>query len=796
MTPRAKAFCHIYAQWDQVGDAMAEDAAHLLDLGLVCDTTLSFRQTPGQAPVLRRLRQSGGLCAPNLYPHDCDPACADPNWWKYSEEECVRLLERARKRFDALDLGAMEAINTYTPGNSLIAACRRTGVRHLLGFCAPTVIEDGAWEIAHYGSPLSPYFVSGEDFRKPENPGAREDSVLMASMELRNPMVCLNHWSEGPWCPLNAQAADRWLEPSAEPLPFLQLAEDWLRQTELSGRTAFFHINLQYFFAGRCREHNRKALEWLARERDKGRLEIGGLRAWSRRLRENGGFLPQSTYWSGEMMGFHVGHRPGLFPDVVVDENLHAQTVWMHPDPRPQRLYSYQRPWSYPSFQPDGSAPASENFDTLRIAVRRTEEQGLSRAFEVEIENDGARRFLPLLAWDAFEGWDGPFAVEELAAGWESRIIPHPSGSGGALRLAGMAGEGKTVLRFRATGGAPTSRSLRKSWPDLVEARTFFRERRPYTLLAAQTPEPFSVKAELRGISHPVTVESLSGIDHEVFDHSGDGPLELRFDGARLACWHRLWGVAAEQIELRETNRVREELRTRTADAVSRAGASMNLPEPGYQLFGNIRDASRWDRKLARAAGERERLGMNAWFARQRPDAGETVIEAHPGIYLPRGSITKVLGHEFDRIVCADGYGFRELCFDYPQGWDWGVAAWVQWSHLAVEIRGLAGAAEHALHLHAFDPEGRDFVQQVYFFDMAKPMDKKCLIPAWPMAKGLSGRWEPEALCSIPIPEACRAWTSLGVWIVPEKNARAKAYDWVAERSAPGLLSHLWLTRR
>ncbi len=188
------------------------------------------------ARFFKQIAAAGGLCAPNVYPADCDPAQRDSNWWKYSEDECLRLLATARERFTDLGLGPMQAVNTYTPGNAFVAACRRSDIGYILGFCAPIVIEDGGWEIAHYGSPLSPYFISEEDFRKPSVPGAQGRDVLMASMELRNPMVCLNHWSEGPWCPLNALAADRWLEPGADPLPFLQIAEDWLRQSELSGR--------------------------------------------------------------------------------------------------------------------------------------------------------------------------------------------------------------------------------------------------------------------------------------------------------------------------------------------------------------------------------------------------------------------------------------------------------------------------------------------------------------------------------------------------------------------------------
>ncbi len=113
-----------------------------------------------------------------------------------------------------------------------------------------------------------------------------------------------------------------------DPLPFLQIAEDWLRQSELRRRAAILPHQSPVFLCGRCYEHNRRALEWLAEQRDKGRLEVGGLQSWAKRLKEQNGFVRQTTYWRGEMMGFHVGHRPGCYPDVVVDESLRGQFIW------------------------------------------------------------------------------------------------------------------------------------------------------------------------------------------------------------------------------------------------------------------------------------------------------------------------------------------------------------------------------------------------------------------------------------------------------------------------------------
>ena len=804
-----KSFCQIYAQWDQTGARMEAEARHLLDLGLVCDTSLSFGQARRQQSILLEILAAGGLCAPNIYPADFDPSCRDSNWWKYSESQCVDLLRKSGAEFSSLDLGPMCAVNTYTPGNTFVAACRRAEVRYILGFCAPIVIEDGGWEIAHYGSPLTPYFVSDEDFRKPEA-GDRTDAVLMASMEQRNPMVCLDHWSEGPWCPLNALAADRWLEPSADPLPFLQVAEDWLRQSEQTGRPLFFTINLQYFFSGRCYEHNRKALEWLADQRDKGRLEVGGLQAWRHRLEQAGGFQRQISYWRGEMMGSHVGHRPGCFPDVIVDECLEGQKIWKFPEPMPRRHYDYRKRWDFPAFQPDGTAPSSAAFDAVEVTIESRSLRELERAIDIRVQNCGPALRLPLALWDAFQGWCGPLHVGELPVGWAFEIVPHPAGSGGALLLEGEVQPGQSQITVSVAGGKASPHLYSKNWGGLVCAQTFFQDGRPYTYLVSQTPDAFVLGAKIHRREHdqePIIAEYLVGIEY------GRHPLEgnvaaLRFDGARLTCWHRFWGVTADQIELTGVEEIEARLRRDSAALVASLSPGLEIAEPGYQLFGNIREASRWDRQFARMSGDVELHRMKDWFCRQRPEVGEVVIEAHPGLFLPRGSITKVLGHEFDFLQCSEGYGFKELCVDYPQSWTWGVSAWVQWRHLRVQLAGLKpGSGPYLLHLHAFDPEARDIAQRVHFFNpelkpgaplfAAFPVHQNaeiCAVSEWNLPRGVEGRWLPSALCSVLIPDACLDWPSIGVWISPLE--KSKLYDWVAERGAPGVLSHLWVTRR
>lgn len=787
-----QATCHIYGQLSQAGDRLEGELAHLFSLGLVCDCEMPLARLPEHREALCELQGRGGLIAPTIYPPDLDASLQDTNWWKLPAETCEDLLKQARDQYEAAGLGKLEAINTYTPGNGLVAACRALGIGHILGFCAPIVIEDGGWEIAHYGSPLSPYFVSDEDFRKPEDPRDRADAVLMASMELRNPLVCLNHWSEGPWCPLNAQAADRWLEPSADPLPFLMIAEDWIRQAELDECPRFFHLNLQYFFAGRCFDHNRRALEWVAEQCAAGRLRTTGLKAWGQTLRKNSGFLRQSTLWSGEMPGYHAGHRPGFMPDVLVDENLHRQAIWIRPQALPQRWYDYDSRWDFPAFEPDGSAPASRPGGSWSVRWElAVEEPGLRRG-RFLLEGAGTATPPPLAVWDAFEDCAGPFSIEVPAACF-AKVVPHPAGVGAVVLLetAETRREIPATLRFSAR----TAPCRARRWGDLLEARTFSYRGRPFTTIAAQTPEAFRVSLlRQNSAENAIRIESLCGPSYRQQLWNGEA-LELAFDATRLACWHRLWDITAGEIEIAGTAAVEADLRARTERLLQSLSLETRLPHPGYQLFGNIRDASRWDREVGQAAGRREIAAMNDWFRAHRAEAGVIVIEVHAGAALPRGSITKVLGHEFDTVRCTSGYGFQELCVDYPQSWEWGVAAWVQWRWLKVRLGGLQNKnATHTLHLHAFDPEERNLCQRIHFIHPEnRAMPQLCVEPCWEVPPGLQARRDPAALCSIPIPDICHDWPAIDVWINPLE--RVKMDDWIAEGGAPGMLSHLWVTK-
>lgn len=799
-----KSFCHVYAELIQTADHLTGELRHMLDLGVVCDASVSLQQARDHGGPLRELIKRGGLVSLTIYPNMMDRNCVDSNWWKYSTEECERLLRIAKEHFEACGLGTFQSVTTYTIGNEFVQACRRLGITSILGFCAPTVGQDGGWEIAQYGAPLSPYFVSEEDFRKPENPGKRSDAVLVANMELRSPVTCLRFSNEGPWCPLNAHAVDRSLEPTDDPLQYETVAEDWIRLGELTGQPMFFNLHLQYFFTTQCYTVNRRAVEWLAEQRDGGRIETGGVNQWVKRMQPNRGFVPQESYWRGEMMGYHVGNRPGSVPDMVMQESLDRQIVWQYPAAVPWRYYDYNKPWHYPAYQPDGSAPASEDFSGWIVRTEPVEQGDLARQYKVTIANPGEKQSVVLALWDLLANCTGPFEVQ-TPGGWSAHVVPHPAGTSGVVLLEGQCPDGSTALPLTIAFNKQAPCKHRKHWGHLLEAQSFTHHHRPYTMLAAQTPEPFAVQV---GVTHsgltPVRYEKVCGLDYVAGSLPAAG-ITAAFDATRLACWYRFWDVTADQLVVEGVEDIESQLREKTSRLVAGHLPDLVVPEPGYQLFGDLTQTSRWERKAAQRLGEEELRRITAWFRQQRPDCGKVVVEAHPGIYMPRGSILCCLAHAMEMIRCNPGYRFRELCADYFQAWDWGVAAWVQWRHLSIRVEGLKREkGPYTLHFHAFDPEGRDNTQRIYLrhatdnnhetWGASKYDASWYLTPhmEWTLPQGLQGRWDPSALFSVRLPNECLKDGTIDILIRP--LARVKMFSWFAEKGAPGLLSHFWVT--
>lgn len=119
----------------------------------------------------------------------------DPTFHGLTTEQCQLLIEGARRYWARWGYRDFSGISTYSPSNSLMAACRQAGVRWVSGLFPEYDFTDGrslwqsAWVQRHAGMPEFPYYPGEDDFRKA---GARgDDGLMIFPADRRNPV--LNH---------------------------------------------------------------------------------------------------------------------------------------------------------------------------------------------------------------------------------------------------------------------------------------------------------------------------------------------------------------------------------------------------------------------------------------------------------------------------------------------------------------------------------------------------------------------------------------------------------------------------
>jgi hypothetical protein len=790
------AYCHIYGQVGQAGDRIPGILQGLTRRGIPADIDFDLAASPQVLSASIEWQRQGNLVAPNIYPPALDPACTNSNWWSYSEEECGRLLGILRGKLQEMGLERTDAVNTYTPGNAFIRAATKLGFRHLTGFCAPTCINDGHWQITHTGAPLAPFFPGGEDYRKPGTPPI-DGGLLISSMELRNPFTCLENWVEGPFCPLNLLMGDRSIETGEWPLETIALCEDFIRLGELTGSPRFFHINLQYFTSAKCFDLNERMLDWLKIQEQCGRLKFIGLRDYGTLLRKCGGVLPQTTWWRGECMGQHVGGQRGEGNEAIVCEDHSGQWQFRRGQAGPERYFDYRRTWDYPPFHPRAELPASEGYAcrVTRIEFEEAAIDCVTIKFSVgAVPGGGIRRFC---LWDVLLEVGGPFTLIRLSDGLlAAEVVPHPGGSGAALLLdANLSAPFTGEVVIRHSGHRENDHS--RNWEDLVVAETIWLHGQPVTRMAATVPYPLDLKVSLQSRS-PVRAEWILGNDFGSEVVPGSGTWTGKLDGTRSASMVRFFGVNAAQLEIGHQHRA--DLRRQAVhQTASLAGAgAVTIPDGEILRYGAEAGLPAWLHQAARNGADREIAQANE-IAVRLAGAGRIVVAIHMAADLPVGSKGRVRSAFFDRVERTGGAELFAIYYDYGQTYLPGVSGWNQFWRVNLGVRGLPEEKSYDVILNAYDPEGRMTTLRMTANAtnaQGETVDSPEIVLVNPFlaAQGLENRFDGKAFIKVTVPREARGSDSVNLNIY--SNGEQTRYDRLTERRGFVFLSHAWLVEK
>ena len=148
-------------------------------------------------------------------------------------------------------------------GNALIEALKQLNWKVLHSIIPEQNWSDGRWAINHWGMPNQPFYVSGEDFRKPAERG--ENNVIAMSMNSYHLyMPHVTHWGDNVLSPSHFLRWHRTVESGPEPLRFGNFLRDYLAAAEGREEPFFLIAGFEFgrtFGVRSMTKHNRRGLE-------------------------------------------------------------------------------------------------------------------------------------------------------------------------------------------------------------------------------------------------------------------------------------------------------------------------------------------------------------------------------------------------------------------------------------------------------------------------------------------------------------------------------------------------------
>ena len=349
--------------FDAVVHANRVPVNYYVNLGQVNDSTFrGYEQDYGDAVY------------PHLMPNSLSPvdpafACHDANWDSLDAETIETRLRALDGFWRERGFAPLHGIATYTPSNSLVAAMKRLGWRVLHSVVPEQNWSDGRWAINHWGMPNQPFYVSGEDFRKPAERG--ENNVIAMSMNSYHLyMPHVTHWGDNVLSPSHFLRWHRTVESGPEPLRFGNFLRDYLAAAEGREEPFFLIAGFEFgrtFGVRSMTKHNRRGLELVLEAAKRHPVVFATGRDVALYYERHQLAQPEAVFTQRDYLaGTRIMDKPvNSGPSIGME--MHAyKAVFAHLEPLPFYHYDYLEPWHY---RADDTAVPRDYVESDRAAV-------------------------------------------------------------------------------------------------------------------------------------------------------------------------------------------------------------------------------------------------------------------------------------------------------------------------------------------------------------------------------------------------------------------------------------------
>lgn len=382
----------------------------------------------------------------------------------------------------------------YGMGKETVEIARALGYKYVHSLCTNNHI-DSSFGINHSGKPERPYFISSEDFRKPQ----REKKAIMGFSQLQwNNPIAIKYFSHycigaGEFTTLDTssiQKANDWETYYSR----LDIFLDALYQNTDSQRVPYF-IQMNYQFESKhpsvvhsCKRELKFLLDKAKKEKLVFTTNNGIADYYSNHYKT----LPETTtYFQDYYSGFSVGDKPANYPDVMQIENEQQMVVSNHGSLLPDKFYDYETTWNYPdcgdfdiprSRSKWGTIPDEDEIYKFKISPKIVDTRNFlvtelrandDAEITVTIDSKVAQKNLPISLWDI--GREFSKVSENYAVSGNARFIPVRAPFTGNLNGYLIANIVEGINKFTMTIKTPKreSKSVEFKVGDSIKCKAF-----------------------------------------------------------------------------------------------------------------------------------------------------------------------------------------------------------------------------------------------------------------------------------------------------------------------------------
>lgn len=318
----------------------------------------------------------------------------------------------------------LDSLYTYGMGNGPARLARSLGISLLGALCADQNWGDGPFKINHWGMPARPYFVSGDDFRKPGQGGPKA-MVGMQQCE-RQSLLCRDNG-----CVYSFESGIAYAFDQYSGITRPRVINDMILSREADFLECFLDAAAQapqpYLFGcgfefngvwPAMADINRHFMEMLVQRARSAPLVFTTATAAADFMRAHNERIPESLlYLCDVFAGMTNGGKAQNAPDSIEIENAAFRALFRRGELLPYAQYDYTTPWNYPDWgneniprRPDGYIIPGTN-DRFRVtpsivdtrpfnAVMHAEEQENATHIIIEVNAARSQHNLALALWD------------------------------------------------------------------------------------------------------------------------------------------------------------------------------------------------------------------------------------------------------------------------------------------------------------------------------------------------------------------------------------------------------------